>query len=86
MNKANLTDFSYQELETLLTCVLVSKINIESRINERTFIYDKARANYPIDAPEVKKEHDELVRLELWHVQILNAIVEVKSREIVNSN
>jgi hypothetical protein len=82
----NLTEFSYKELETLLTSVLVSEISIESRISERIFIYDKARANYPMDVPEVKKEHEELERLQLWHVQILNAIVEVKSREIVNSN
>jgi hypothetical protein len=77
-----LNDFTSQQLQVLLN-VVVAKIVDEDLHRKEWIKYFSRLGGYYETQPERAKEYE---TLQLFRVQILNAIVDVKSKEIVNSN
>ena len=81
MNLANLTDFNELELSLLAVAVIEKVESCEN--NMRTLAqFDDG----PFKDEQIKFWHDRYEIYCLWRVQVLNAQVEVKKRELAKYN
>lgn len=77
MNATKLIDFSSEQLQILLDTIVSREVYLEDTIQAREDLFLNAGAQYPMDVPQIAKEHKELDTLYLWHTQVLDAIGKV---------
>ena len=81
---ANLSDFTTEQLQVLLNVVVGRVVDLEQRRNDwENYFGHLMSITYQEYNPEHFNEHE---TLELFRVQILNAIVEVSQIETMQSN
>lgn len=82
MESCSLSEFSVDQLQVILN-VIVAKI-VDEDMHRKEWIKHFSRlGGYYENQPGRAKEYE---TLQLFRVQILNAIVQVKSTEVISSN
>jgi hypothetical protein len=85
----NLNEFTSQQLQIALEAMYFRLLDCRMFVKSAREIYEESGVGdlvQFIEFQDIKTKINEIETLELFRDQILNAIVEVKSREIVNSN